>query len=182
MSSDRVERALWQTIERIEKKPKTAQVVFAADTRLEEGVRCSATVRDLPAIPVDETAALGGCNASVNPVELMLVALGTCQEVLYAAHATILGIQLDAVEIKLRGYLDLQGLLALDPSIPAGFKTIKFETRIVSPDSPEKIKQLIELVESHCPVLDSLTRAVTTSSLAYLNGAALCGSSAALKR
>jgi len=76
---------LLQTIEEIKKNPQSAQLVFRANTKLLEGVRCSAKVRDFDEIYVDEPPSLGGNDSSMNPVELILAALGTCQEIMYAA-------------------------------------------------------------------------------------------------
>ena len=42
---------------------------------------------------VDEPRDIGGSDEAINPVELVLVALGTCQEIMYAAYAAVMGIQ-----------------------------------------------------------------------------------------
>jgi OsmC-like protein len=52
---------------------------------------------------------LGGTDAGPNPVELVLAALATCQEITYRAYATALGIPLESVSVRLEGLLDLIG-------------------------------------------------------------------------
>ncbi|MDZ7754212.1 MAG: OsmC family protein [Gammaproteobacteria bacterium] len=170
MSQESVQAALVTTIDSIKQNPASSSVVFRAETQWVEDVRCSATVRNFAPMTIDEPPELGGQDAAVNPVELVLVALGTCQEIMYAAYASVMGIKLDAVKVNVRGYLDLKGLLGMDDSIPAGYKRIKFETEIQSPASDEELTKLIEMVESHCPVLDILSTAQQVTGTARANG------------
>ncbi len=170
MSQETVKAALMQTIAGIQGNSGAAKVVFRADTRLEEDVRCSARVRDFPAIVVDEPPELGGADAAPNPVELLLVALGACQEIMYSAYASVMGVKLDSVKVNLRGYLDLRGLFGMDGTIPPGYQKIIFETEVNSPADAETLRKLVQTVESHCPVLDSLTRAIEVGGQVTLNG------------
>ncbi|MCB2189678.1 MAG: OsmC family protein [Deltaproteobacteria bacterium] len=147
-----------------------SEVVFSAETRWISGVTCEAKIRDFPPLPVDEPPLLGGKDSGANPVELLLAALGTCQEIMYAAMAALMDIPLNKVEVNARGYLDLKGLLALDDNIPAGYTEIKFETRLESPASKEQIAQLIKMVEDHCPVMDTLVRSISVKGKQWLNG------------
>ncbi|OFW56592.1 MAG: osmotically inducible protein OsmC [Actinobacteria bacterium RBG_16_64_13] len=162
--------ALTQTIAAITKDPKTANVVFRADTSLKDGVRCAANVRDFEPLVVDEPPSLGGTDAGMNPVELVLAALGTCQEIVYAAYASVLGIRLDGVSVASKGNLDLRGLFGLDPDARPGYSEVRFETSITSPESADRIQELVALAESRCPVLDILTRPVTVRGTVVLNG------------
>jgi len=170
MSQETVKAALMQAIAGIQGNPGAAKVVFRADTRLEEGVRCSARVRDFPPIIVDEPPELGGADAAPNPVELLLVALGACQEIMYSAYASVMGVKLDSVKVNLRGYLDLRGLFGMDGAIPPGYQKIIFETEVNSPADTETVMKLVQTVESHCPVMDSLMRAIEVSGQVTLNG------------
>lgn len=170
MSRESVKTALGQAIAGIEKNKDAAKVVFRVQTRLEEDVRCSATVREFPPLTVDEPAELGGGDQAPNPVELLLVALGTCQEIMYAAYAAVMDIHLDEVTVDCKGNLDLRGLFAMEESVPPGYSSIKFETNIKSPESHEKIRALMMMVEAHCPVLDTLVRPIAISGKVSLNG------------
>lgn len=170
MSQETVKAALMQTIAGIQGNAGAAKVVFRADTQLEEDVRCSAKVRDFPPMIIDEPSELGGADAGVNPVELLLIALGTCQEIMYGAYASVMGVQLNSVKVNLRGYLDLRGLLSMDAAIPSGYQKIIFETQLDSPADLETLKKLVETVESHCPVLDSLVRAIEVNGQVTING------------
>lgn len=170
MSQESVKAALMQSIAGIQANPGAAKVVFRAETQLEEAVRCSAKVRDFPAIIVDEPPELGGADAGPNPVELLLVALGACQEIMYSAYASVMGVPLNGVKVNLRGYLDLRGLFGMDAAVPPGYQKIIFETALDSPADAETLKKLVRTVESHCPVLDTLARAIEVSGQVAING------------
>ena len=170
MSQESVKAALMQSIAGIQDNTAAAKVVFRADTQLEEDVRCSAKVRGFPTIFVDEPPELGGADSAANPVELLLVALGACQEIMYSAYASVMGVQLDSVKVNLRGYLDLRGLFGMDAAIPPGYQKIIFETEVDSPADTETLMKLVRTVESHCPVMDTLVRAIEVSGSVTING------------
>ena len=170
MSQESVKKALSDMIGAVSSNPAAAKVVFRATTSWEDDVRCSAKVRDFPVMTIDEPPELGGSDAGMNPVELVLVALGTCQEIMYAAYASFMGVKLDECKVDVKGYLDLRGLLSVDPSIPPGYQKITYETKISSTADDATLLKLIEVVESHCPVMDILTRAQTVSGKTIVNG------------
>ncbi len=169
MTQEALKAALSNTVKGIQDNPLMSRVVFEARTALVEGVRCSGTVRDFPPMTVDEPPELGGTDRGANPVELVLVALGTCQEIMYAAMAAMMGIRLDEVKVDLKGTLDLKGLFGIDPGIPPGYQKITYETVLRSPASAEELRMLVEAVESHCPVLDTLLRPVEVTGKVTLN-------------
>lgn len=170
MSQNALKAALEKTIAALQDNPAGARLVFNARTRLLNGVRCSAEVRDFPPLIIDEPPELGGENTGPNPVELILVALATCQEIVYAAYAAVLGIPLEAVEVTAKGYLDSRGLFGLSDSVPAGYQKITFETALKSPADLEAIRKLVASVEAHCPVLDTLIRSIEVAGTVTVNG------------
>lgn len=170
MSQANVKEALLATINSLKENPGASSVVFRAETKWKEDTLCSASIRDFPSFAIDEPPELGGKDSSYNPVELVLAALGTCQEIMYSAYASVMDIKLDSVEVDVRGYLDLKGLFGMEEGVPAGFKKISFDTRISSDADDEALKQLIDTVENHCPVLDILCRAQEISGTASVNG------------
>lgn len=170
MSQQALKTALMGTIEAIQKNPQSSKAVFRAQTRWEEGVRCTGKVRDFAPITVDEPPELGGTDAGPNPVELVLVALGTCQEIMYSAYAAVMGIPLNSVRVDLRGFLDLKGLFGLDPAVPSGYQKVEFEAIIDSPAGPEKVQELVHAVQTHCPVLDTLARPIEIVGKVTHNG------------
>lgn len=162
--------AMKQKVEYIRNHPEVARAVFKARTRLESGTRCTAQVRNFPPMVIDEPPELGGNDAGMNPVELLLVSLGTCQEIVYWLHAQMMGIELESVTCDVKGQLDVRGIFGIDESIPAGYQKITFETRLETRSSHEVLDKLIRTVESCCPTLDTLKRPVAVSGSVFVNG------------
>lgn len=170
MSQESVKNALGSLIDAIKVNPSASRVVFRASTKLEEDVRCSAHVRDFPALTIDEPPDLGGGDQGMNPVELVLVALGTCQEIMYSAYASFMGIKLDECKVEVKGYLDLRGLLSLDETVHPGYQQISYQTTLRSSADDKAIQQLIAIAEGHCPVMDILARAQKITGETTHNG------------
>lgn len=173
MSQQSLKEALSKTVKGIQDNPVMSRVVFEAQTALVEDVRCTGKVREFAPIVVDEPPELGGQDKGANPVELLLVSLGACQEIMYSAMAAMMGIRLDEVKVNLKGSLDLKGLFGMDPTVPPGYQKITYETVLKSPASEEELRKLVEAVESHCPVLDTLVRPIEVTGKVTLNNVAM---------
>jgi uncharacterized OsmC-like protein len=132
-----------------------AVAVFSADSRQIEGLRSETKIRQF-SVTVDEPPSLGGTDAGPNPVELVLAALATCQEITYRAYATALGIPLDGVAVKLEGTLDLRGFFAVKDGVRAGFSEVRGTVELKSSASAADLAKLKDVVDAHCPVLDIL--------------------------
>ncbi|ACY16028.1 OsmC family protein [Haliangium ochraceum] len=139
------------------------RVRFTSDSHQVEGVRSTVRLRNFELV-VDEPPALSGTDQGPNPVELILAALGTCQEITYRFYADKMDIPLHGVAVTVKGSLDLRGFFAVDDEVRPGYKEIEAEVRIDSPASAEDIARLVEEVERHCPVLDCLSRGVPVKS------------------
>lgn len=170
MPKDALKTALTATTAAIAKDSANARAVFRASTSLDDGVRCSVRVREFEPLVIDEPPGLGGTDAGMNPVELVLGALGTCQQIVYAAYASVMGLQLDGISVECKGQLDLRGLFGMDPEVRPGYSGITFETSIESPEPLDRLQELIDLAESRCPVLDILVRPVPVRGTVVLNG------------
>lgn len=162
------------TVSSLQKNPgAAARAIFKAQTRLVEGTQCSVAVRKFPEFFVDEPADLAGTNTGPTPVELLLVSLGTCQEIVYSLYANMMGIELESVTVDLKGQLDVRGLFGIDETVPPGYQKITFETRITSNADAEDIQKLIRIVEARCPTMDTLRRPVDVAGNVFLNGEAI---------
>ena len=84
-----------------------------------------------------------------SPVELILAALATCQEISYKAYATALNIPLEKVSVKLTGTLDLKGFLGIDQSIRPGFQNIQGTVDIQSSADSKTIDNIPRLRPQH---------------------------------
>src|SRR3989337_329133 len=104
-------------------QPEAAKATFTSSSRLTDGFRSEVSIGQ-HGLVADEPPALGGADSGPNPVELILAALGSCQEITYRAYATAMGIPLDSVAVELAGDIDLRGFFAVDESVRSGYQNI----------------------------------------------------------
>ena len=169
VQTDRLGGVIDQVRQNLAAAPEPPIATFAVTTSLVNDYEASVQIRDF-ALTVDEPEQIGGANAGPTPVELVLAALGTCQEIVYATYARVLGIPLNGVEVAAEGRLDLRGFFGVADE-PAGFQDVTYTVNIDSPAAPEDVARLIDVVNAHCPVLDILQQPVPVSGSYRLNGA-----------
>jgi uncharacterized OsmC-like protein len=157
--SNQLQQIISDTQTSLRSNPERGKTIFNSRSALKEGFHSEVNLRQHQ-ITVDEPPTLGGTDQGPNPVELILAALGTCQEITYRAYATALGIPLESVSVELEGELDLRGFFAVSDQVRAGYQQIKGTVRLQSSASAEKLQQLRDVVNAHCPVLDILTNPV----------------------
>jgi len=107
-----------------------------------------------------EPPVLLGDNEGANPVEFLLHALAGCVTTTTVLHATARGIKIDRISTRLVGEIDLQGLLALDDSVPAGYKQIEIEMDIDADCSDEELDDLLQFSKAHSPTCNTVCRPV----------------------
>ena len=135
-----------------------AKVRYRSISALVDGLRCEAQTRDFK-LTIDERTLLGGTDRGPNPMELILTALGACQEITYRLYADALGIPLDGVVVEVTGDVDLCGFFSVDDEARPGYSGITAEVIIDSPAGDDEIQRLKDAVEAHCPVLDIIGNA-----------------------
>ena len=140
-------------------QPDAAIVKYHSTSELKDGFKSNVQLRQHKLV-VDEPKAIGGTDEGASPVELILAALATCQEISYKAYAVALGIPLTSVSVKLTGELDLKGFLGINKDTRPGFQSIYGTVELVSDAPQEKLNELKKIVDAHCPVLDILTNKV----------------------
>lgn len=140
-------------------EPPRARAMFRSDSALQEGFRSEVKLRE-HRLTVDEPRGIGGSDQGPTPIELVLAALGACQEITYRAFATALGVPLHGVSAVVEGDIDFRGFFAIDPGVRAGFQALRVNVTLDSSAPQADIDRLIEMVNSHCPVLDMLSNPV----------------------
>jgi putative redox protein len=168
VQTDRLGGVIEQVRQNLAAAPEPPIATFAVNTALVNEYETRVQIRDF-ALTVDEPEQIGGTNTGPTPVELVLAALGTCQEIVYATYARVLGIPLNGVEVSAEGRIDLRGFFGVADE-QAGFKDVSYTVAIDSPAAPEEIARLVAAVNAHCPVLDILQQPVPVSGTYRLNG------------
>ena len=157
--SEALRQLIEETQSKFKAEPASAVQTFESQSALQEGLRSEVAVRAHKLV-VDEPAQLGGGDAGPNPVELVLAALGTCQEITYRAYATALGIPLERVSVNLTGTIDLKGFFAVDDTVRPGYQKVTGTVRLESTATDEQLEMLRTAVNAHCPVLDIIRNPV----------------------
>ena len=124
--------ALADVVEAIEKDASKAIVGFEVVTRWKGQTRSETTVDGFTlagerisrshTIVADEPCELLGADSAPNPQELLMAAFNACITVGYVAGASLKGINLESLEIRPRGQLDLRGFLGLSDAVAPGLR------------------------------------------------------------
>jgi len=107
-----------------------------------------------------EPPVLLGNNEGANPVEFLLHALAGCVTTTFVLHAMARGIAIEELSTELAGDLDLQGLLGLDDSVPAGYERIRIVMRVKADCSDQALDDLLAYAQQHSPVCNTVCRPV----------------------
>jgi uncharacterized OsmC-like protein len=108
----------------------------------------------------DEPTELFGTNGAPNPQELLMGALNACMLVGWVAGAAMHGIRLDSLEIETEGRLDLRGFLGIDPSVPAGYETIRYRVRVRGDATRAQFEEIHAAVRATSPNYFNLSRPI----------------------
>ena len=111
-------------------------------------------------IVADEPLELLGSDSAPNPQELLMSAVNACMMVGYVAGASLKGIDLDFVEIRTKGTLDLRGFLGLDDKVPPGYEAIDYEVRIKGNGSIEQFEEIHQTVMKTSPNYFNISRPI----------------------
>jgi uncharacterized OsmC-like protein len=104
------------------------------------------------------------------PVEMFLASMATCVASSIGVNADILKIDLDKVTIDVTGYLDLRGMLEIDPDAPLGFSHAKYSATILSDADMSVLQTLATTTDSKSPVLVTARKGVEIAATYILNG------------
>lgn len=163
---------LGHTIQAIQQNPILATFQFRATNRWITGGHSRSsiqgfygagqedTLRTQPFIlDADKPPVLLGEDHGANPVEYVLHALAADLTTSLVYHAAARGIQIESVESRLEGDLDLQGFLGLSDGIRRGYKAIRVHFTIQSDASAAQLEELTKF----SPVLDIVSKPVPVS-------------------
>jgi len=107
-----------------------------------------------------EPPVLLGANEGANPVEFLLHALAGCVTTTTVLHAAARGIQIERLSTELVGTIDVQGLLALDDTVPVGYERIQIMMDIQADCSDDELDELLAFAKKHSPVCNTVCRPV----------------------
>ncbi len=162
-----------QTVTALKNDPSLARFQFRARNQWIDGGENRSTIKDFYGAGAEDSSrdqpfvftngeppVLLGRNEGANPVEYLLHALAGCVTTTTVLHASARGIKLRKLSTELSGNIDLQGLLALDDSVPVGYESIQIRMDIEADCSDEQLAELIAFAQRHSPVCNTVCRPV----------------------
>ncbi len=166
---------LFTTIDAIKEQPTIAKFKFRANNKWINGGLNRTTIKDFDGarqthqhknafvFEADEPPVLLGEDQGANPVEYALTALAACITTSLVYHAAARGIQLEEVESRLEGDLDLHGFLGLDDNVRKGYEGVKVTFKIKADAPEEELEEICKLGPTYSPVFDIFTNKVPVS-------------------
>ncbi len=162
-------KRLMETIDEISKNPDLAKFNFRAANRWLGADHNQSTIKDFYGAGKEDTSrakpytfdagepdVLLGNDSGANPVEFLLHALAACMTTTLVYHAASRGIEIESVESKVEGDIDIQGFLGLSKDIRKGYQRIGVTFRVKSDASPEQLAELT----TFSPVFDTIANPV----------------------
>jgi len=162
-----------QTVEALKKDKTLAKFEFRASNRWIDGMVTRSSIQGFYGAGAEDTSrskpfvftsgeppVLLGANEGAGAGDFLLHALASCVASTAVMHATARGIRIESISTELRGDVDLQGLLGLDPSVRPGYQRITVKVAIKADCSDAELDELVKLVRGHSPMYDTISRPV----------------------
>jgi uncharacterized OsmC-like protein len=166
-------KQMFETIEALKNQPELARFQFRASNNWISGGANRSSIqgfygagreddsrREPFVFTNGEPPVLLGANEGANPVEFLLHALAGCVTTTLVLHAAARGIRITEVSTQLDGDIDVQGLVGLDDSVPAGYEQIRIKMDVKANCSDEELDDLLAYTKDHSPVCNTVCRPV----------------------
>ena len=116
----------------------------------------------------DEPVSSGGTDKGPTPLDFFVASIGFCENVMFARHAALLGLNIESLETSVRGHWDRRGqyeIGGVDPS----FKDMTVETRVTTRDPVEKVVEVTRLTHRRCPMHATISKAMIVTDKLFVN-------------
>jgi len=100
---------------------------------------------------IDEPLELLGKNEYPTPQEYLLAGMGSCMMVGFAVGATMKGIELKKLNIKMKSGLDLNGFLQTKPGAPVPLKQVEYVIEVEGSGTQKEFNEIHEVVKKTSP-------------------------------
>jgi uncharacterized OsmC-like protein len=166
---------LFATLDAVKAQPEAARFRFSVDNRWISGthnrneistffgVGAEQERESTHIVEADHPAVLVGRDNAPTPAEILLSALASCLTSGMGNIAAVRKINLESVESRVEGDIDLRGILGLSDDVRNGFGQIRVSFRVRGDATPEQLRGLVEQAVARSAVYDVLTRGVPIS-------------------
>lgn len=163
---------LFATLDAVKEQPEIAKFQFRASNRWVAGTHSRSTMHDYfgagqemthgePfSFDADHPPVLVGGDNGPTPVEFLLHGLAACLTAGLVNIAAARGIELESVESRVEGDIDLLGILGLSDEVRNGYQGIKVSFQIEGGADEETLRGLVERSRQRSAVYDVLANGV----------------------
>ena len=164
--------AIENTMTALTENPTIGEFKFRAENTWESGTRNTSkiqgfygacqedTSREIPfEVSSDMPMVLNGTNRAPNPPEYLLHAVASCITTSMMIMASGIGLEVDAVTVKIEGDINLNGFLGLDASIKKGVQQMRISIDIAGDLSIEEKQELLTLAK-RSPIYNTMINPV----------------------
>jgi uncharacterized OsmC-like protein len=147
-----------QTKEHIAAHPEDGQGAFEAVTEWQDGAVAVTRARSFT-LQTDEPLPLGGTDSAIDPMELLLAALGSCLTIGWVTHASERGVEFSDLKITVRAPYDLRGYLDIDHAVRPGFAKLEYTVDVMTDAEPSVLGEIKKAAETGSPMFDNILNA-----------------------
>ena len=116
----------------------------------ETHARTRVKVRDVEGL-IDEPEARGGTNLAPSPTETLMASLMGCTNVITQKIARKMGVEISAMDIRLRAQFDRRGVL-LEEEVEHPFSDLVLDIDIATDATDEQMADIKRDLEKFCPI------------------------------
>ncbi len=151
--------------------PDMAKVTFSVKTEWERsGFKVMSTGKDFLVggqqmqrdkgfvLQSDFPPQMGGRDEGPTVCETCMAAVATCLTQTIVAYATMMGVQLDRIEVNTEGDADLRGFSGISENVRPGAQEIRIKVHLESKSAAnEQLEKLYEMGKKFSPAVDTIT-------------------------
>ena len=141
----------------VAQNPQDGKGAFETVTEWQDGAQAVTRARSFT-IQTDEPTPLGGGDTAIDPMELLLGALGSCLTIGWVTQANLRGVDFRSLKITIQAPFDLRGYLALDKDVRPGFGDLDYTVEVDSDADDAVLEEIKAASEATSPMFDNILR------------------------
>lgn len=151
-----------QTKHAVAADPSLGRGKFSTVTDWQDGAQAVTRARTFT-IQTDEPAPLGGKDAAIDPMELLLASLGSCLTIGWVTHANLRGVDFRNLKITVEAPYDLRGYLGLDGKVRPGFLALDYKVEVDTDADRKILEEIKQAAEKGSPMFDNIANPTAIS-------------------
>lgn len=113
---------------------------------------------ELGALVTDEPVAHGGTGCGPSPLQTVLGALCGCESVTFNRTAKEMDFDYESISYAAEFTIDIRGRLG-NRQVRRHFQTVRLEATVVTSESEQRLREVVEETEARCPVYNLISDA-----------------------